>query len=124
METGAADLKRYVGQLLELYRRTPDTLGQIRRTDRILAQELYQRGVPICTVQGAFLLAAARRCLRAPGAPPLSPVRSLYYFLPLIEEVLANPLPNGYLEYLKRKLKKIQAAHDAALLEGRAQKGR
>lgn len=119
MEKGTADLKPYVEQLLELYRHTPETLGQIRRTDRILAQELYQRAVPLCTVEGAFLLAASRRCLRAPGAPPLSPVRSLYYFLPLIEEVLANPLPNGYLEYLKRKLKKIQAAHDAALLESR-----
>ena len=117
METNKSDPKQYVTQLLELYRHTPGTLGQVRREDRRLARKLQERGVPLSTLEEAFLLAATRRCLRAPDAQPLSPIRSLHYFLPLIEEVLVKPLPDGYPQYLKRKLTKIQAAHDQTLSE-------
>ena len=93
----------------------------MRREDRRLAAGLHARGVPLLTVEGAFLLASARRCLRAQDAQPLNPVRSLHYFLPVIEEVLARPLPDGYAEYLKNKLKRIQAAHDNTLPKYRTQ---
>ena len=117
METNKSDPKQYVTQLLELYRRTPGTLGRVRREDRRLAMQLQERGVSLSSLEEAFLLAAARRCLRAPDAQPLSPVRSLHYFLPVIEEVLAKPLPDGYPQYLKWKLKTIQAAHNKTLSE-------
>jgi len=32
---------------------------------------------------------------------PLGPIRSLHYFLPLIEELLANPVPHSHLAYLR-----------------------
>ena len=50
------------------------------------------------------LLAAARRALRSPHLCPLSPIRTLHYFLPVIEEVLATPPDPGYLDYLAGKL--------------------
>ena len=112
MRTGKSDLKQYVEQLLELYRRTPGTLGRVRREDRRLARQLQERGVSLSTLEEAFVLAAARRCLRAPDSPPLNPIRSLHYFVSVIEEVLAKPLPDGHLAYLKWKLNKIQASHD------------
>jgi hypothetical protein len=115
MESSKSDLKEYVAQLLELYLHTPGTLGRVRREDRRLAAELHARNVPLLTVREALLLAAARRCLRAPEAPLLTPVRSLHYFVPVVEEVLAKPLPAGYPEYLKWKLRKIQAAHEGML---------
>mgnify|MGYP001098695364 CR=1 FL=1 len=119
MESSQSDLKQYVAQLLELYRHTPGTLGRLRRQDRRLAVKLHDRGIPLLTVEGAFLLATARRCLRAPDASPLAPIRSLHYFVPVIEEVLANPLPDGYFEYLRSKLKKIQVAHNNTLSDDR-----
>jgi len=116
MATNTSDPKQYAKQLLELYLHTPGTLGRIRREDRRLAVELYDRGVPLLTVEASFVLATARRCLRAPDAPALSPVRSLHYFVPVIEELLANPLPADYLEYLRGKLKKIRAVHEGKVL--------
>jgi hypothetical protein len=110
----------YVRQLLELYRHTPGTLGRVRREDRRLARQLQERGVSLATLEEAFTLAAARRCLRAPDAPPLNPIRSLYYFVSVIEEVSEKHLPDGYLEYLKYKLKKIQADHDKMVAEDRS----
>jgi hypothetical protein len=118
MEAKTSDSKQYIKQLLELYCRTPGTLGRVRREDRRLAVELHGRGVSLQTIEDAFLLAAARRCLRAPDAPPLAPVRSLAYFVPVIEEVMATPLPDGFGDYLKHKLRKILEARDRTISEG------
>ena len=52
-------------------------------------------------------LAAARRCFRAPDVHPLAPIRSMHYFIAVIDEVLANPLDAGYVAYLKSKLKSL-----------------
>ena len=49
-------------------------------------------------------LASARRVPRSQDAHPLASVRSLYYFVPVIEELLEIPLPKGYTRYLERKI--------------------
>lgn len=110
-----SDQKAYIQQVVELYRNTPGTLGRVRREDRRLAAELNGRGISLSILEQAFLLAAARRCLRSPDAPPLAPIRSMYYFIPVIDEILANPLDVGYVAYLKSKLKN-QAAYAARQL--------
>ena len=118
MEPTTSGAKPYIDQVLELYRHTPGTLGRVRREDRRLALELHNRGVSLRVIQEAFLLATVRRCLRAPDAAPLAPVRSLHYFIPVIEEIVATPLPDGYADYLKWKLRKIQAEHDRNIAMG------
>ena len=50
------------------------------------------------------MLAATRRLIRPAGAPPLSTIRSLAYFLPVIEEVLELRVSLDYFRYLRRKL--------------------
>jgi hypothetical protein len=96
--------EQYVHRVLEAYQHTPGTSGQVRPPDRQLALELQQRGIPLRTVENAFLLAAARRIFRPAQAPPLTTVRSLAYFLPVIEELLATTIDENYFEYLRRKL--------------------
>jgi len=98
--------ENYVQQLLDRYRRTPGTCGHTRREDRRLATQLHRRGVPSAVVTAAFALAAFRRRRRETGLPPLSPIRSLHYFLPVIEELLAGPLDADYLRYLEGKLER------------------
>jgi len=118
MET-EPDANHYIKHLLELYRHTPGTLARVRPEDRRLALEFHKRAIPLSTLEEAFLLAAARRSLRDPRAPSLSPIRSLHYFVPVIDELLATPLPADYREYLRHKMKKIQAKHETALLMDR-----
>ena len=55
-------------------------------------------------METAFLLASLRRAARRPDAMPLGPIRSLHYFLPVIEELLAQPVPESYLAYLRSKV--------------------
>lgn len=98
------DPQSYVKSVLVSYLSLPDTPTRVSRFDRRLALELFQRAVPRPTVEAAFLLASARRICRPADAPPLGPIRSLHYFLPVIEEVLLQPPASDYLRYLRSKL--------------------
>ena len=106
MDDGASQ-EEYIRRVLGAYRKTPDTMGTIRRPDRVLAAQLYQRGISVSVIENAFLLAATRRLMRPADAPPLSPIRSLAYFLPVIEEVLGLRVSPDYFQYLRHKLERI-----------------
>jgi len=97
----AGQAQPYVRRVIEAYLRVPDTPARARQQDHHLAVELHQRGVPEAIIEAAFLVATARRSRRAPDAPPLGPIRSLHYFLPIIEELLDHPPPPTYLDYLR-----------------------
>ena len=94
----------YVRQVLEAYRKTPGTMGMVRRADRLLAAQLHQRGLSVKVIENALVLAATRRLMRPADAPPLGTIRSLAYFLPVIEEVLTSHVSADYFEYLRYKL--------------------
>jgi hypothetical protein len=98
-------MKDYIKQAIDLYCSTPGTLGRARPEDRRFAAKIYGHGIPLYILDHAFTLTAVRRCFRAPDAPPLAPIRSMHYFLPVIEEVLNRPLDPAYVDYLKSKLK-------------------
>jgi len=101
--------EEYMRQVLEAYRKTPGTMGTVRRADRLLAAQLYQRGLSLKVIENALVLAATRRLIRAPDASPLGTIRSLAYFLPVIEEVLELRVSPDYFNYLRHKLARIGA---------------
>ena len=100
IDTDAIDLEC----LLRLYLALPHTPSRASRYDRRLALDLRERRISWEVVETALLLAMARRCLRDPSLAPLPPIRSLHYFLPVIEEVLSTEMAPEYVRYLKRKL--------------------
>jgi hypothetical protein len=99
--------EEYVRQVLEAYRKTPGTMGTVRRADRMLAAQLYERGLSVTVIENALVLAAARRLMRPADAMPLGTIRSLAYFLPVIEEVLELRVNPAYFQYLRHKLEHI-----------------
>ena len=110
MDGRPIDQHDYVNRLLEAYRTTPGTSGTVRRPDRVLAAQLYERGVPLEAVENALVLAALRRMIRPAGAAPLSTIRSLAYFSPVIEEVLQMQVSTEYFHYLRHKLQRAALA--------------
>jgi hypothetical protein len=103
------DPTEYVATVLRLYVELPETPSRAGPHDRERADELHRRRVPLNIVESAFLLGSLRRLGRPPESPRLSPIRSLAYFMPVIEELTANPFPDGYLEYLRYKMRKLGA---------------
>lgn len=99
----------YVAALLTLYADLPDTPLRPSSPDQSLARKLFAEGVPLALVESAALLGTLRRLSRDPTLPPLPKIRSLAYFLPVIEELKLQPLPAGYLDYLRLKLRRLSA---------------
>jgi hypothetical protein len=98
------DRSEYMRLVLAAYRSTPGVAGVVRRADRLLAAQLHERGVPFETIENAFVLAVTRRLVRPEGAPPLGTIRSLAYFLPVIDEVLESKVSRQYFDYLRHRL--------------------
>src|SRR5215831_14723645 len=91
-----SDPGSYVAAVLILYVELPETPLRASVQDQWQARRLYDRGVPLCVVASAFLLASLRRLHRPADGPPLSPIRSLAYFLPVIDELQSHPPPDNY----------------------------
>jgi len=62
---------------------------------------------PYGSSKTALILAATRRLIRPADAPSLGTIRSLAYFLPVIEEVLELRVSPDYFQYLRHKLERI-----------------
>jgi hypothetical protein len=109
--TPASDVA-YVAAVLVLYADLPDTPIRPSPQDQALARRLHDQGVPLSLVESALLLGSLRRMIRPADAIPLPPIRSLAYFQPVITELVQQPLPDGYVDYLRLKFRK--AAERAA----------
>jgi hypothetical protein len=109
-----SDATRYVATVLTLYLGLPETPLRPSAQDRRCARDLYDRSVPLPVIESAFLLASLRRLLRPADLPPLSPIRSLAYFQPVIAELLDNPAPENYLDYLRFKLHRIASGKNVS----------
>ncbi len=96
--------EEYVRRVLTAYRSTPGTTGIARRPDRLLAVALHERHIALTSIENAFILAAARRLARPPDAQPLPVIRSLAYFLPVIDEVIGLAVDTNYFRYLRQKV--------------------
>jgi hypothetical protein len=94
----------YVSTVLMLYVDLPDTPLRASAQDQWLARKLHEQAVPLMVVESALLLASLRRLVRPADLPPLPSIRSLAYFQPVIAELQQQPLPAGYLDYLRLKL--------------------
>lgn len=107
MNAAGSEEAVYVAFVLTLYADLPDTPTRPSPTDQIMARKLHQEAVPLPLVESALLLATLRRLARDVGLPPLPKIRSLAYFLPVIAEVQQQPLPAGYLDYLRLKVQRL-----------------
>ena len=98
------DHQTYIQTVLNLYVRLPGSPRRICPNDRVLAQQWFARQIPVDIVETALLLGTGRRIYRHPNALKLAPIRSIAYFAPVVEELLDQPPPKTYIQYLRDKL--------------------
>ena len=94
----------YILSVLQPYVSLPHTPNKHRPDDRFLALRLQRRRVPFRHVEAALLLGSARRLFRIDNSEPLQPIRSLRYFLPVLDELRYASVDKGYVHYLRQKL--------------------
>jgi hypothetical protein len=100
----------YVRKVLEAYIDVPVTTGKASSADYRTAENLFQKNIPLETIEDAIALGCARHLFRDPDDPPLEKPRSLAYFLPIIDEVAAQKankevrVRNEYWVYVRAKV--------------------
>jgi hypothetical protein len=100
MSSSRHDIKR----LLDLYCGLPHTAARRpSAADRRLAAQLCDQDISLDLIEAAFLLAIARRNCRSSQDQPLPPIRSLAYFLPVVEELRLQPPHPDYLRFLRSR---------------------
>jgi hypothetical protein len=102
-----SDPAAYMAAVVLLYVELPETPLSASIQDQQLARRLHDRRIPLHLVESAMLLASLRRLVRPADLPALTPIRSLAYFQPVIEELRVHPMPDNYLEYLRLKLNRF-----------------
>ena len=107
--------QRYVDTVIRNYLRLPGTPLRASRRDRRLAAALYDRGVRLDVLWAAFVMAGVRWAVRSPQQRKLEPIRTLYYFLTAIDEVLHTPPDPDYIKYLAAKLQPFVKDKEARL---------
>ncbi len=108
--SGEGEPEVYIASVLALFADLPDTPSRPSPMDESLATRFYQEQIPLPLIESAFLLGTLRRQARPNDLPPLPRIRSLAYFLPVIAELQQQPLPAGYLDYLRLKLQRVAKA--------------
>jgi hypothetical protein len=108
MTKNQQDCRSFINAVVAMYTALPDTPARARPLDRRLAETWHCRQLSLQTIESAFLLGQLRRLGRPLDYPKLQPIRSMYYFVPLLEEVLQQPLAADFVEYAKMKILAIQ----------------
>lgn len=98
------DRHSFVASLLQCYVQLPHTPPRPSRYDKRLAERLFEQHASLDTLKAAFILATSRRTFRTDNATPLEPVRSLAYFLPIVEELRRTPPDPCYIDLVARRL--------------------
>ena len=113
----------YVHAVVRNYVRLPGTPLRASRRDRALAAALYDRGIPLNVVWAAFVIAGVRWAIRSPQQRQLETIRTLYYFVPALDEVLAFSPDPGYVDYLAEKLRPFVAEKERLLTSAATNRG-
>ncbi len=93
----------YVRTVLDIFVSLPSAPLRPRRDDQFLAEKLYRQRIPLPVLEYALLLGCVRRELQEHDEP-VQPIRSLRYFVPVVEELRHEPVDAAYVKYLRSKL--------------------
>ncbi len=103
-----APVDPFVAQVIRAYLDLPDTPTRARTADRVLARSLSAQNVPLELVRAALAVASVRRLCRPKDAPVLQPIRSLHYFMPVIDELRSSPPDPAYVRHVLVRLAGLQ----------------
>lgn len=98
----------YVEQVKRWFLAHPIVGSSFGAADRLLAGDLYRQGIPLEEVKRALLLGLARKYVSWLNLKNGSPISSLHYFLPLLEELKNTQVSDSYWSYLEQRLKHYQ----------------
>ena len=102
--------RRLLASLASSGQQTPIIVVAAEQADRYLVIDGYQRIAALQQLGRDTVEAVLWSLIRPADAPPLTTVRSLAYFLPVIEEVLETQVGEEYFQYARQKLQRLRSS--------------
>jgi hypothetical protein len=103
----APEIRTYVESVRGCFEGLGCTCGKFGAAGTEAARQLQRQGIPINLVLDAMILGACRKFDSWFNGGPAEPIRSMAYFVPLIAEIQAKPLPAGYSTHLRSQLQRL-----------------
>ena len=100
----------FVREVRDRLLKYPIVRSSFGAADEKLARELFRNGVSLAQLERALLLGLSRKYVSSLNSIGTSPIYSLSYFLPLLDEVAQTETSDRYWEYLRRRLDDLNAA--------------
>jgi hypothetical protein len=99
----------YIQQVRSRFLAYPIIQSGFTESDRRVAAQLYRQKVSLDRLDRALLVGVARKYISHLNALSSSPIYSLRYFLPLLDEVAYMETPAEYWAYLRRRVADYQS---------------
>jgi hypothetical protein len=115
--TESTAIQAYIESVGKCYEELGCTTGKLNAAGIEIARQFHGRSIPFSVVDSAMLLGACRIYESWLNGGPSEPIRSMAYFEPLVAEVQANPLPDGYSGYLRGKLRRFAQSWEKATFD-------
>lgn len=101
---------RFVEEVRNRLLKYPIVRSAFGAADQKLARELFCKGVSLEHLERALLLGLTRKYVSSLNSLSTSPIYSLSYFLPLLDEIAQTETSDRYWEYLRRRLDDLNTA--------------
>lgn len=111
------EIQEYVESVRESYEKLGCTSGKLNAAGIEIVKQFYRNSIPIDVVIGALFLGACRKYESCLNGGTSDPIRSMAYFEPLVAEVQAKPLPDGYAGYLRGKLRRLAESWEKSTID-------
>lgn len=113
----STEIQAYVESVGKCYEALGCTTGKLNAAGVEITKQFHGRSIPFSVVQDAMFLGACRKYESWLNGGPSESIRSMAYFEPLVAEVQAKPLPDGYSGYLRRKLQRLAQSWEKATFD-------
>jgi hypothetical protein len=87
--------------------------------DEILARKWLENGVSVQRIEQAILLGCARKYVAWRNHRDSTPIRSLHYFEPVLEEIDRLEISSDYWTYVRSRMRRMEQLWDQSQSRGR-----
>lgn len=106
--TDDAEINSYIDQIRDILSERACIRKPLLRTDELLAREWYAQGIAIERVRQAVLMGCGRKYISWRNGGPHTPIGSLAYFQPILEELKEEETPADYWEFMRERIERIE----------------
>lgn len=103
-----AEMNAYLDQIRKILAEHACIRKPLLRTDDLLAREWHAQGITTERVRQAVIMGCGRKYISWRNGGPHTPIGSLAYFQPILEELKEEETPADYWEFIRERIERME----------------